>query len=520
MKLIERDSYDEDAWERALLQHPELPELLRSGAQLMPAFEDLGQDLFALLYKYNVVRNFDIHDDASAREHASRRFAEHILGWVSSSAGFDRLKAETTLDETRAAFASVNVTRRVVMMLKNQELFSGEELLDAFELETLESEIQEQRENLETTTELLDTHDIELSNTAREALEAAQSSLNHEISELKRDMRNRAEQQIRRIDNLPARVESDIRNLIDNLPERMDAGAEAAEQFGLAMGGALGADTSAALKLELGEQLLTHEKLARLAALVGAFRQYALGARHTHFERRPSEVHAVDTGADLSRILPSELAQLSHPLLRRDVLRRFVDGQLLQYQINGNDRAGRGPMVVCLDGSHSMQGPKELWGKAVCLTLVELCRRRKRAFKVVVFSGHARDLRTFDLLAEPNARTLRAPHIDLRQIMAFADYFPRGGTRFEEPLDRAVELLSESHLQRGDIVLVTDGESQVSTAWAQRFRDSKKTLGCKLYSVLVDMGSFRSDTLTQISDRITSVRQLTAESAREIFLAV
>ncbi len=42
----------------------------------------------------------------------------------------------------------------------------------------------------------------------------------------------------------------------------------------------------------------------------------------------------------------------------------------------------------------------------------------------------------------------------------------------------------------------------------------------KIFGVLVDVGSSETSTLTQFSDRITSVTKLSAKDTREIFLNV
>ena len=65
---------------------------------------------------------------------------------------------------------------------------------------------------------------------------------------------------------------------------------------------------------------------------------------------------------------------LHHPILRKDFHRRFLDQELLQYSLRGVEEKGKGPMIVCLDGSSSMAGDKEIWSKAVTLTLLEIAR--------------------------------------------------------------------------------------------------------------------------------------------------
>src|SRR5438309_1821697 len=164
-------------------------------------------------------------------------------------------------------------------------------------------------------------------------------------------------------------------------------------QAGLGAGGR----TSPGRQIELGRRLATNPKLRKLAAAVGRMREQALALRRSPFERASEEVFDVRLGKDLERLLPPELLALHHPLLRRDFARRLVEGRLLSYALRGADERGRGPMIVCLDGSGSMAGDKEIWSKAVALTLLEIARRQPRSFRFICFSSADTPLFTLDL---------------------------------------------------------------------------------------------------------------------------
>jgi len=72
--------------------------------------------------------------------------------------------------------------------------------------------------------------------------------------------------------------------------------------------------------------------------------------------------------------------------------------------------------------------------------------------------------------------------------------------------------------KKGDIVFITDGECQVESEWAKRFRKEKERLGFSLFSILIDVGSSSLGTLKEFSDRITAIKQLTGEEAKEVFI--
>ena len=117
-----------------------------------------------------------------------------------------------------------------------------------------------------------------------------------------------------------------------------------------------------------------------------------------------------------------------------------------------------------------------------------------------------------------NPRQRSAP--DMHQVFTLAEYFPGGGTDFQKPLGAALDCLRRARRTRGDIVFITDGECRVDPEWLREFKREKDRLGFSLFSVLIDVGASSLGALKDFSDHITSVRQLTSEATREIFLKV
>jgi uncharacterized protein with von Willebrand factor type A (vWA) domain len=161
-----------------------------------------------------------------------------------------------------------------------------------------------------------------------------------------------------------------------------------------------------------------------------------------------------------------------------------------------------------------MAGDKEIWSKAVALTLLEIARRQRRLFRFICFSSPDTPLFTLDL----NPRDHHLVRED--RALDVAEYFPGGGTDFETPLDAAIETLAAARYRRGDVVLITDGECRVSPGWLERFRHEKRRLDFALFSVLIDVGSSSTATLAELSDRVTSVSQLNDTAVRDLFVSL
>ena len=134
-----------------------------------------------------------------------------------------------------------------------------------------------------------------------------------------------------------------------------------------------------------------------LARLVGRFKQDARALRRKTLDRGVAEAYDIERGSELGRLIPAELIALHHPGLRADFRRRLLEGEVLQYRLREEEQKGKGPMVVCIDVSSSMQGDKELWAKAVSLTLMDIARRQRRLFRAVLFSSGPETQRVIDL---------------------------------------------------------------------------------------------------------------------------
>ncbi len=438
-----------------------------------------------------------------------------ILRELVSSAPFEALKSRTLLEEDKAAIAALALAEQVIEMVRSQRLINRREMLDLWDLKHQEEDLKERAEALSS---------ISQENPQGEEGEAAADpELAQKMEDLKQAASRAAQVSEARLNNKARAVEDTIKQARQNelkqlqrksfqLAEEIDQITEDAHDFSLEFGQA--GRLSAGERLELGRRLARNRKIAELARMVGRFKQDALALRRKNLDRGPSEVYDVERGSELARLIPAELTALHHPILHRDFKRRLIEGELLQYQLRQDEEKGKGPMVVCLDLSSSMQGDKELWGKAVTLTLMDLARRQRRLFRAVLFSSGEGTLRVLDLNHE------RRYEPELSKVLELAEYFPGGGTEFERPIDAAVELLGNKKLRRGDIVIITDGECQVSPEWLAELLTRKEELQFKIFGVLVDVGSSETSTLAQFSDRMTSVKQLSAKDTRQIFLNV
>lgn len=502
---IETDSFDRALFADLEAESEQMRDIIESGSNLLPEFRALMLDLFAAFYKHNVL--FLPETDTRVSSGLRRR----ILAEVLRDGSYAPLREETVLDGFRSSLAAMDMGRKVLEWLRSVDGPGERSLLKEWETDNAEREVEELSQEMDTWEEVGE----EMGEEPGEREKEFERALGEKKSEFKREKQNleRLEGELEeRHENTDHKLKNMVKSLMKETAGRIEDVEEEIMSWGASMGTA--GERSVGEKLDLASKLFTNQKLRRLSHIVGSLREEMLSGRRKSWAKRGSEVYDVASGDDLGRIIPSELASLGNPLLKTDFKKRFIEGRLLQYSLK--EEKGRGPLVICLDGSSSMEGNKELWSKGVCLTLLDIAKRERRKFCVIVFSSGGAPLRVFESGAGEGSTGWGMKEKDIFEL---AEYFPGGGTNFEEPLNRALDVLGESSFRRGDIVFITDGEAGVGDAWLENFKRERERLGFKVYSVLIDLSERESwGTLATFSDKVTSVTKLTSQEARGIFL--
>lgn len=498
---ILNDAYDRRVWQQLRADSPSLRELEEKGAAFLPHFGSLLQDIFCLLFKYNI--NY-VEERLVL---ASALLNEKFLRSIHQGAQYEFLREQTLLNEAHAGLSTLILGERLLAIVREEKLLTRRDMRDLWDIQKQEEIVSQKIEEYENADTI---PDDQMSEEGKKALEKAKQRMGGEVQGAEALLRQKTQRLKEDLEQIDAQAKNRLQAEAIKIAQELEDATEETATWGDTIG--TGQRTPPGQKLELGRRLAGNEKLKKLARMVGRMKFNALALRKKVFERSSEELLEVEQGDALHRLLPHELLSLHHPVLRKDFYRRFLDQELIQYSLRGVEEKGKGPMIVCLDGSSSMSGDKEIWSKAVTLTLLEIARKQRRLFRSICFSSADTPLQTLDM----NARDRY--EIETKAVMDLAEYFPGGGTDFQKPLDAALDCLRQSRFKKGDIVFITDGECQVDPQWAENFRDEKARLGFSLFSVLIDMGPASLGTLKEFSDRITTIRQLTGEEAKDIFV--
>lgn len=256
--------------------------------------------------------------------------------------------------------------------------------------------------------------------------------------------------------------------------------------------------------LALHQHIQKSPALRRVAELAGRMTRVVLSRHKARPKHGPDEVFDVEQGGDLGRLLPSELMALASRApalraLRRDTLARFIEKKTAQYALRSTTPEHKGPLVVCLDESGSMWGPPAEWAQALALALMALARKEKRAFALITFHHKVTSVQTW-----PTARAM------VEEIMAVLGRSSGGGTDFQHPLERGLEIIKGAGAFRSaDLVVVTDGDAPTD-GWGKTWREAASKLGVRLWAVLIGYAETR---LNPLADGVAAITDLGRDDA-------
>ena len=269
-------------------------------------------------------------------------------------------------------------------------------------------------------------------------------------------------------------------------------------------------------RLELARALRT-KRTKDLADLLGRMKNLRTSARRRKVRASRDEIHGITTSGDLSRVLPSELARAfgsGDPNRSLDFYRGLSERSVPSYSLRTQEPVGRGPVVALVDSSYSMSGEPMAWASAVALTLAHAATR----------SGPSSDARPVTAIFFNTKVVLEAEispgERDPRKFLAIANVAADGGTEYDAPLGRALDILegrnapgaaSPKALPHADLLLVTDGQCELSEGFAAEFARRKGALGFALVCVLVGDNA-RGGSLEPHADRLLHARDLSRAS--------
>lgn len=249
-----------------------------------------------------------------------------------------------------------------------------------------------------------------------------------------------------------------------------------AEQAGHVTHG-LGGDLSAAWPVfkEFSNASIDKEKLRRIAEMAGRMYKLLKGAKAQRVEGVPEEVVGTEHGGDIAALIPQEYALWGAGIpTRTELAMRLSEDRAVQLKREGKEVKGRGPLVVALDESGSMESHRDEWAKAAMTALTRIAWEDRRPVKIVHFSVATR------------VQELKPG--DHRGLLKAQATFLDGGTDIGTAMMVAAEEVEDwakQGITGADVVLISDGGD--AGGRVPRALDSMEQHKTRLFSIAIDV---------------------------------
>lgn len=234
-------------------------------------------------------------------------------------------------------------------------------------------------------------------------------------------------------------------------------------------------------QLALAEKWARNKTLREVLKMAGRMIRDMRFKRETRVKNVPLEPVDVTTGRNLPRLLPHEMARAYRSNLRLTFLNDYARRSLLEFEYEGKEPAGHGPLLVALDCSGSMDADlggasRREWAGSLGLALCTLARREKRAFAGIHFGAHG-ELRTWTWPARGE--------IDPNEIVDYVTHTYGGGTDITIALDETMRIITDvPEFKTADLVLIGDGQDGFGQE-DLRIRDALRKIGVRTHCISI-----------------------------------
>ena len=254
-------------------------------------------------------------------------------------------------------------------------------------------------------------------------------------------------------------------------------------------------------------------KIKKIMELLGRMKRTADNEIKNKPRLGTDEIVGIELGNDIPKLLPSQLLYLADNDLEDIFYKRFINHELLQYELSEEPPKDHGPLIVLVDSSQSMDGDRIQWAMAVTLTFLHIATQQHRDMQVIHFGTDVVRVDTFD----------KDKSIDLDKVMDTISFFDAsGGTNFTKPIEKACDTLANNETYKdADIIMLTDGYSHINDFVKGQIKTGKEESGLKFFSIIIGSDNSNKD-LAEISNEVINLQDALKDSDKinSLFSAV
>ena len=481
-----------------------IKENVENGKMELGVYDKLNEDMFLSLFKYQpkIVKESTMHK--------STIINNKIMKKLVVTDEFKKLRGQCRLDEFNSMLGTEALGEVALDIISEWKKEISEQLEktgannpldDLDDLISLEDKLDDLMTAKESAKELLDdliaNNQNGLNNGAISNVNNAINTLNNDIDDIipqidayskdLDDLIKQSEQSLNDVAEKMAQAISPINEMLTNVTDQLSS-------WGLD-GGMNKIHIPHEAKRMAMEKIQSTPKLKKLTNLLGKMRSSAIKEQKTKSKDSGLTINSVTIGNNISRTLPSAKMKLCNDVTKKDFYRQYNQKELMEYKMGNSSTKNKGPIVCCIDTSGSMNGSREVWSKAVALSMLEIAHSQKRDFAAIMFSSRADD----PIVISKN-------EINPNKIIAIGEEFSNGGTDFKSPGRKSLELIKTSKFKKADIVFITDGDCDIDRDFVKKFNQEKENRQFRVVSILINTRDNVSDkTLKLFSDDIKTL---------------
>jgi uncharacterized protein with von Willebrand factor type A (vWA) domain len=248
---------------------------------------------------------------------------------------------------------------------------------------------------------------------------------------------------------------------------------DAQQGFGLEQG--TGAQLSKDKLKAAFQRVRKSDRLKKVCERAGRFRRFAQSRQRIKTKHGIDDVVGVVIDGDLGRVLPHELAKIGDEDLELDFLRRLVERQVFCREWHGVTTKAKGPIVLWVDESGSMEGERIADAKAIALAMAWIAQHQKRYCCLIGFAG-TNQVRPLIIKPGENKGA---------ELMDWVEQFFNGGT--DIPIEWTMKEWEKLGCPKGktDLVCITDGITCVDESTGARFQAWKQAEQVSLTTIVI-----------------------------------
>lgn len=204
------------------------------------------------------------------------------------------------------------------------------------------------------------------------------------------------------------------------------------------------------------------------------------------------EISGLRLSDSLLDALPSELALYNNSVIRKVFKMKYAQKQLLSYSYTrnieykksheeteeidvGETVEHKGPMIICVDTSGSMQGTPERVAKTVAFALAQKSLEEERGCYLISFST---GIETMDLSSFNSTD-------GITNLVKFLRMSFNGGTDANSALEYSVKLLKEKDWKNADVLMISDFVMGALSPELEESIKAQQENKCRFFSLAV-----------------------------------